>query len=254
MAVTVVQVYSANVTAQIRVSNIWNARFTSNFFPINYILKAFYDRLYNVCVVSCSTGDFACNGNCFREYTNNLELCPCQSGCPNGCPCDVYECLDLTTELSTTTTTALTTKTPLPATEVLILSTSNLLNVPVITNAAGRQDRNFVFLYDELAEVNNGCAVTWRNEFFIFGGRSQDKQISKLIGCQLQRVGQLAFNHQFAACANVADEKLYLCFNQASGDWNKCRVATSPTSVFAEINRSSHDHRRTRIAASEGNR
>ena len=232
------------------------------FVAIN-LIKAHFDRLYNACVVSCPTGDFACNGNCFREYTSNLELCPCQSGCPHGCPCDVYQCPGTTTSSSTTTTTTTaltttsittttTTKAPLQATEVLVLNTySN--NVPIITNAAGRQDTDFDFAFGEGTEVVCSCSMTWKNELYIFGGGREMRQISKLVGCQLTKVGELDFDHYWGACANVADAKLYLCFNDNLGDLNKCRVATSPTSVLEEINQSSYDHRWTRIAASEGN-
>ena len=96
--------------------------------------------------------------------------------------------------------------------------------------------------------------MTWQNELYIFGGGSKKRQISKLVGCELTLIGLLGFNHARGACANVADAKLYLCFNAAnSGDDNKCRVALSPTGIFKEINRSNFDHRETRIAASKGN-
>ena len=96
--------------------------------------------------------------------------------------------------------------------------------------------------------------MTWQNELYIFGGDTKKKQISKLTGCELTKIGELDFNHEYGACANVADAKLYLCFNAyKSGDYNRCRVATSPTGVFEEIDRSNFDHRWTRIAASEGN-
>lgn len=213
---------------------------------------AYYDQLYNLCVLSCSTGDFACNGKCFREYTQNLELCPCQSGCPNGCPCEVYECPESTTGLSTTTANSMTTTAPSLATDVLVLSTINSDSVPIITNANEKKDRNFFFLYGEETEVKYACSLTWMNELYVFGESSNKKQISELIGCQLKNIGELAFNLYYGACANVDNTKLYLCFNSGTDDYNKCRVATSPTGEFNEINRSSHYHRATRIAASKG--
>ena len=130
-------------------------------------------------------------------------------------------------------------------------------NVPIITNAAGRQDTDFEFVFGEGTEVKYSCSMTWQNELYIFGGGKQNirgkRQISKLIGCQLTRIGELEFDHYWGACANVADAKLYLCFNWESGDLNKCRVATSPTGVFEEVNQSNYNHCQTRIAASEGN-
>ena len=153
---------------------------------------------------------------------------------------------------TTSTTTTTTTKASLLGTEVLVLSTYSWDDVPIITNAAGRQDTNFDFVFGEGTEVDYSCSMTWKNELYIFGGRSKKRQISKLIGCQLTRIGELEFDHYLGACANVADAKLYLCFNDASGDYDKCRVALSPTGIFDEINRSIHFHAFTRIAASEG--
>jgi len=153
---------------------------------------------------------------------------------------------------TTSTTTTTTTKASLLRTEVLVLSTYSWDDVPIITNAAGRQDTNFDFVFGEGTEVDYSCSMTWKNELYIFGGRSQKRQISKLIGCQLTRIGELEFDHYLGACANVADAKLYLCFNDASGDYDKCRVALSPTGIYEEINRSIHYHAFTRIAASEG--
>merc|ERR1711892_882316 len=152
---------------------------------------------------------------------------------------------------TTSTTTTTTTKASLLGTEVLVLSTYSWDDVPIITNAAGRQDTNFDFVFGEGTEVDYSCSMNWKNELYIFGGRSKKRQISKLIGCQLTRIGELEFDHYLGACANVADAKLYLCFNDASGDYGKCRVALSPTGIFDEINRSIHNHAFTRIAASE---
>merc|ERR1712106_85099 len=150
---------------------------------------------------------------------------------------------------STLPTTSTTTKAPLQATEVLVLSTS-IIAVPIITNAAGRQDTDFDFVFGEGTEVDYSCSMTWQNELYIFGGYFKKRQISKLIGCELTKIGELEFDHYGGACANVADTKLYLCFNLGSGDYNKCRVALSPTGIFEEINRSNFDHHYTRIAAS----
>ena len=50
---------------------------------------------YNRCLVECPTGDFLCIGACNREYQKTLEDCPCRENCPNGCPCENYDCNDL---------------------------------------------------------------------------------------------------------------------------------------------------------------
>ena len=151
-----------------------------------------------------------------------------------------------------TTTAPTTTSTSIRTKEVLVLNTLYSDNVPIITNADGRQDIDFDFVFGEGTEVKYSCSMTWKNELYIVGGQSKERQISKLVGCELTLIGQLRFDHYNGGCANVADEKLYLCFDFESAD--KCRVATSPMGVFEEINESSYDHRYTRIAASEGNK
>ena len=45
------------------------------------------EEVYTQCVLSCKH-DQDCYGQCNREYTINIEKCPCNSGCPNGCPCE----------------------------------------------------------------------------------------------------------------------------------------------------------------------
>ena len=58
------------------------------------------------CIVSCDAGDVICLASCARQLDLNKELCPCQSDCPNGCPCPNYQCSESTTPRPTTQTTA----------------------------------------------------------------------------------------------------------------------------------------------------
>ena len=37
-------------------------------------------------------GDVECLSSCVRELSDNTDNCPCQTNCPNGCPCINYEC------------------------------------------------------------------------------------------------------------------------------------------------------------------
>ena len=100
-------------------------------------------------------------------------------------------------------------------------------------------------------QVYLSCGLTWRNQHYIFGGSSKKTQISTIRNCKLEVVGQLSFNHYMGACANVADNQIYLCFNYVSSDKKKCRMSTSPTGSFEEISDSVYDHGIIRIAASE---
>ena len=166
------------------------------------------------------------------------------SGCPNGCPCDDYICPTTTPSTSTTTTTAS------ANTDVLILNTYNMNNVPVVTNAAGLDDRNICFEFGDDTEVLYSCGLTFRNNYFVFGGGSFETQISQIIDCQLKRIGQLSFDHNEGGCANVDNNYIYLCFNDASSDSKKCRMANSPTDKFEQISDSIYDHKRIQIGAS----
>ena len=95
------------------------------------------------------------------------------------------------------------------------------------------------------------CSLSWRNQFFVFGGFSQKRQISQLVGCELSRVGTLDFDHYYGGCTNVADDRMYLCFNIGdSNDYKKCRVASDPMGSFTEVSKSAFEHRYTRVASS----
>ena len=56
----------------------------------------------------------------------------------------------------------------------------------IITNAVGQVEHplsDFMFLYGPGTEIDMSCSLTWRGEFYVFGGNAQSTQISKL-GCQ----------------------------------------------------------------------
>ena len=76
--------------------------------------------------------------------------------------------------------------------EVLILLTGDVRNVPevrnvpVLTNAAARDDRDLDFEIDEEAEVYMSCSLTWENELYVFGGQTKVTQILKVTSCRLE--------------------------------------------------------------------
>ena len=135
---------------------------------------------------------------------------------------------------------------------MLILNTNKAAIGPVLTNAAGREDRDFDFDIDEKSEVDHSCSMTWKNELFVFGGKNKKTQISKVTSCRLEPIGKLAFDHNFGDCVNVANIKVVLCFSQNSADNRKCRTASSPTGKFSQMKLSRYDHAQTRIATDDG--
>ena len=76
-------------------------------------------------------------------------------------------------------------------------------NVPVVTDANGKDYRGFRFNWAEGTESHYSCSLTWENEMYMFGGKNQMRQISKLSGCGLTTEGTLSFNFNFGACAST---------------------------------------------------
>ena len=83
---------------------------------------------------------------------------------------------------------------------------------------------------DDNTEVHYSCSATLNGELFVFGGNTQKKQVknkdykfddllnllkvSKVIGCGLQRIGDLNYDFYFGTCAtyNFPTERILLCF------------------------------------------
>ena len=135
--------------------------------------------------------------------------------------------------------------------QILVLSTNGNMNFPVITNATGREDRNFYFVMGEATQARFSCSLTFKNRQYVFGGNTERRQISQIVDCSLKRIDTLKFDHFQGACTNFADTLIYLCFNDAKEDEKKCRVSNSPNGEFEEINKAINDHRYTRIASND---
>ena len=157
----------------------------------------------------------------------------------------------LTTSLSTTTTAA-----SKPRSSILILHT-NPPGYPytgaVITDSSGKAEyggEDFDFVFQDDTEVFNSCSVTYRGEFYVFGGKIERTQISKVKNCSLQRIGSLSFNFSDGGCAAVNENAIYLCFDW--DDTKQCHVGTDPVGFFSKIPESQFAHDHTRVAANEG--
>ena len=121
------------------------------------------------------------------------------------------------------------------------------------------ESEHLSFEFDEDAHVYKSCSTTYKNEFFVFGGSTSvrssggnERQISKVAGCRLQRIGSLDFDLEQGACTGVNDKRIYLCFNSDSRlDGNKCWHAKEPLLTFEKAASSYHGHTKTSIAASD---
>ena len=146
-------------------------------------------------------------------------------------------------------------------TSILVLNDFSEKNIPVITDSTGKVEyagRDFNFHSGFRTEVKFSCSVTFRGEFYVFGGDhihnyQQMRQILKVTDCSIEKVGKLRFDFRYGACAAVNEESIYLCFSDRDGNSRKqCYVGTDPVGPFSKTNQSQFSHDLTRIAASEG--
>ena len=193
------------------------------------------EAIYYVCCDSCTQGDFDCISTCGRENAEIVSQCPCNEFCPNGCPCDGYQC-------------------PLPTAKpkdsVLILNTKKTNSPPMITDLTGRADsRGFWFKLEKYTEVSYSCAVNFKGRSYVYGGYKEPYQLSMVDGCALTRVGDLPFPYTEGACTNTPNH-VFLCFENLS-DYKTCRVSHSATGPFEPVATSLYDHKYIRVAVSE---
>ena len=269
-----VQVDFVVARSSIRTPTLFSVREKSEHFNFTILTsldfspkKKMFEGEYTACIINCAPADFSCYGYCSREFEENTQKCPCGAKCPTGCPCREYRKGFIQIRISdskfdkptkscpVTTTQTTTTTTPAPLnTSVLILSPAR--DKPeYIRDATGNVKLagvDFEFSLGQDTEVFYSCSLTWRGQFFIFGGDKEKSQISTINGCRLERVGSLAFDQTYGGCANVNDQSIYLCFNSAPADYKQCRVANDPFETFHEIDETVYNHRETLIGASRG--
>ena len=103
-------------------------------------------------------------------------------------------------------------------------------------------------------EVVGSCGIVFEGKFYIYGGKTEKKQVSVVKFCELERVPyvELAHDLERGACT-VGNGQIYLCFNAYGREKQKtCYTADKPESDFAaNITESKYEHRLIRIASSE---
>ena len=134
---------------------------------------------------------------------------------------------------------------------VLVLN-SNLGWKPVmIINSAGEQKELSCFERGARTEAFYSCSINWKNQFHLFGGLRDKRQISRLNGYRLERIGTLDFDHKWGACSVMANKLIFLCFSFESGNSKRCWWSIGPLGTFTEITPANHDHRGTQTSCSE---
>ena len=141
------------------------------------------------------------------------------------------------------------------------------------------------FTFGSRVEVWESCAVTYQNQFFVYGGYTYtptkadnkqqwagmpgkktdpkyglvqstvsgpnlQRQISKVINKTLKRIGTLPFDFRYGGCTSTKSE-IILCFHSVGGKYKTCYKTTNATSQFKETAKSIYDHKQIKLASSE---
>ena len=63
----------------------------ANEIPFKYCVHE-TEELFVQCTFSCDVFDLVCHQQCAGDYSANLQKCPCGAQCPDGCPCEHWNC------------------------------------------------------------------------------------------------------------------------------------------------------------------
>ena len=90
------------------------------------------------------------------------------------------------------------------------------------------------------------------NTLYILGGSNQQRQVSRLDGCELSRVGSLPFNLKFGTCATIDSRAIVACFDTSNqrSHVRSCHITMNPLDEWLALPKSTYNHRGIQIAAS----
>ena len=83
---------------------------------------------------------------------------------------------------------------------------------------SGGEEENFDFTMGPNTSAVFACSAKLNGEMFVFGGRgsSYNKQISQIVGCTLERFGELPNEFDYGACGTFefssGEERVMFCF------------------------------------------
>lgn len=206
---------------------------------------------YDKCLLACPVGSYSCFAKCVKVYHDGIEKCPCGASCPDGCPCPLFNCT--TSEVVDTQDEDVEVTTNQPVTEQLKLPTNTTVlvlsrNRAVLLDADGRFDTDFDFTFGQKTIAHMSCSSVFQGQFYVFGGSTHKRQISKLVGHSLTNIGRLDFDFSMGTCASSGDTRLYLCFHRS--EKSLCRYTSDPLQPFTEVVLTRYPHYEARIAAS----
>ena len=106
------------------------------------------------------------------------------------------------------------------------------------------------FEFGNKTEVWFSCSLQWQNNYYVFGGETERRQVSVVNGNRLERKGTLDFDFNGGGCTVLNQLTVVLCF-----DWDAfktCRQSKNPLGSFTKLPNSNYDHYPTRIASFDG--
>ena len=128
----------------------------------------------------------------------------------------------------------------------------------MIISAAGDIRELSCFDKGSATTLIGSCSVTWQNKLHIFGGKSDQRQISRLDGYMLNKIGVLEldlktglqdFKFYGGACTQMNDQYIFLCFGHY--ETSVCRRLTRPQDSKPYLTKSLKTHGSIRISASK---
>jgi len=184
------------------------------------------------CYQSCSANDNSCIRNCTRSEHDCIQKCPCQRECPAGCRnCSHPLCSP-------------------PDSSILVISSlntdamdHNMYSYARIMDWNGNILNDSVnFVFGENTGLNHSCSTILNGELWVFGAGypgKEDRQYSKVKNCKLERIGDLPFDLELAACNNFMFEieKTLICFDKRATQtchlFNGSTFEEAPSSIYA---------------------
>ena len=92
--------------------------------------------------------------------------------------------------------------------------------------------------------------MQWKNQYYVFGGNSYDRQVSMVSGNRLERKATLDFDFDYGGCTVIKEQTIVLCFDSIENE--VCRKSNYPWGSFTQLPNSNYGHGYTKIASFDG--
>ena len=126
----------------------------------------------------------------------------------------------------------------------------------IVVDSNGQKTDLPCFKKEEHTEAYQSCSVSWKNQMIVFGGAIEARQISRVDGQRLTRIGHLNFDFRWGARTVISQKYIILCFSvQAENthhlEHHQCRRTTQLNLEFTKTSPSKYEHTKTATSASK---